>query len=268
MVDKTFTARADRMNTLINAFANWAWANNASSEVSPEQCVEHFFPFPPMPCVTTLALKAIGIAIIAGACLNKAPVVRNILVNKSVAGMSTGSVYAETIMYANAACYSLLRGNPFTAWGENGILTLQCLVVSMLLWQYKDDPKITMEQRFTAMSMFNLYLYVVFHLLKPDYYYLLMSVNQPVMIYSRGTQILTFYSCKHTGSMSLITTVMNLVGSMIRTLTTIGEVGYDWALLSGYLMSIALNGTQVAQFMLYKEGTKKHLASLTKKKKE
>ena len=259
-------ARAERIMKVLTAFANWAWGNNPNPDVvSPEQCMDHLFS---VPCLTALALKMVGIAIIAGACLNKAPVVKNILVNKSVAGMATGSVYAETIMYANAAFYSLLRGNPFTAWGENGILTVQCLVVCTLLWKYKDDPKITVQQQFYAMAAFSTYLIGVFHILQPEYYYLLLSVNQPVMIYSRGVQIYTFYTCKHTGSMSLVTTTMNLVGSLIRTVTTIGEVGYDWALLSGYLMSICLNGTQVAQFMIYKEGTKKYLASISQKKKD
>jgi len=256
------------IKALIDAGANWAWSNNPNPEVSPEECLEHFFPIPPTACIIAVALKAVGIAIIAGACLNKAPIVMNILKNKSVAGMSTGSVYSETIMYANAASYSLLRGNPFTAWGENGILTVQCLLLAVLLWYYKDDPKISMVQRSVAAAGFGLYLFIVFGVLTADQYYLLMSVNMPVLLYSRGTQIHTFYSCKHTGTMSMITTGMNLMGSAIRLVTTVGEVGYDWAILSGYLISMVLNSTLMMQFVTYKEGTEKYLTSLNEKKKD
>jgi hypothetical protein len=74
--------------------------------------------------------------------------------------------------------------------------------------------------------------------------------------------------CKHTGTQSLITTVMNLAGSAIRILTTIKEVGLDMALLGGYAISVLLNLVLVIQFILYKENTKKYIQSLEERKKK
>ncbi len=242
----------------VNAIAAWAWGNDGSF------CLENLLPIPPLQCIVGLVMKMLGIAIILGSCLNKAPVILNIVNNNSVAGMSISSVYSETIMYSNSAFYSLLRGNPFTAYGETLILTFQSMMVSVLCWVHA-VPRISIVQRLIATIAFGGYLFVVFCILKPEYYYLLLSLNLPVLIFSRGSQIYTFYTCKHTGTQSLITTSMNATGSFIRVMTTIGEIGFDIPMLSGYLISLALNFILIAQFMMYKQKTKEYLNSLKKK---
>ena len=244
----------------INAIATWAWGGQEEATF----CLENILPIPPMQCLVGLAMKALGILIILGACLNKAPVILNILKNKSVAGMSPSAVYSETIMYGNSAFYSVLKGNPFTAYGETLILTFQSMAVCVLCWIYA-VPRINIPQRLLAIFAFGVYLYVVFFLLTPEYYYILMSVNLPVLIFSRGSQIYTFHTCKHTGTQSLITTIMNTAGSLIRVMTTINLIGFDIPMLSGYLISLVLNFILIAQFMMYKERTEEYLNSLKKK---
>lgn len=254
------------IKSAINFLAEWAWKSDPSSQggVSADFCLENFFPFPPVPCLVALVMKALGIFIIAGACLNKAPVILNILKNKSVGGMSASAAYGETIMYANSAFYSVLQGNPFTAYGETLILTFQSIVVCLLCWVYT-VPKIGILHKIVATVVFALYLGGVFGVLTPDYYYVLMSVNLPVLIFSRGSQIHTFFKCKHTGTQSLITTGMNTVGSGIRILTTISEIGFDIPMLSGYVISLVLNFILIGQFLMYKEKTNEYLKSLQKK---
>eukprot|EP00560_Eucampia_antarctica_P009855 CAMPEP_0197824332 /NCGR_PEP_ID=MMETSP1437-20131217/1591_1 /TAXON_ID=49252 ORGANISM="Eucampia antarctica, Strain CCMP1452" /NCGR_SAMPLE_ID=MMETSP1437 /ASSEMBLY_ACC=CAM_ASM_001096 /LENGTH=221 /DNA_ID=CAMNT_0043423915 /DNA_START=140 /DNA_END=805 /DNA_ORIENTATION=- len=220
-----------------------------------------------MPCVSGLLIKGIGICIILGACFNKAPLVINIMKTQSVAGMSTGALYGEIIMYANSAFYSMLRKNPFTAYGETVIVLVQAMGVCMLLWKFKDDPTIPVQQRLIAIAAFALYVFCVFTVLQPEHYYLLMAVNWPVLIYSRGSQILKFMSVKHTGTQSVLTQGMNLLGSCIRIFTTIKEVGMDMSMLAGYFVSVFLNIILVSQFFLYKENTGKYLDSLQEKKK-
>lgn len=253
------------IESTIKVMAEWAWGRASDeSDISAEFCLENFFPVPPVPCIFALAMKALGIAIIIGACLNKAPLILNIVNNKSVAGMTPSAIYGETIMYANSALYSVLRGNPFTAYGENLIITVQSLVVCTLCWVYA-VPKISMLHRLSAAAAFGIYLFGVFVVLTPTYYYMLMSVNMPVLIFSRGTQIYTFYTCKHTGTQSVITTGMNLMGSAIRVVTTIAEIGFDIPMLSGYGISLTLNVILVSQFLMYKKKTEEYLTSLKKK---
>lgn len=214
-----------------------------------------------------LLVKLMGVLIIIGSCLNKAPLFVNILKTKSVAGMSSSAVYSEAIMYANAAFYSFLRGNPFTAYGETLLITIQTVGVILLMWKFKVEPKVSSKERLIVSTLAVVYTSVVFAM-PEDQLYLLLSVNLPVTVFSRGSQIYSFYTCQHTGTQSIITVVMNFAGSAIRVVTTINEVGFDIPMLSGYGISLVLNFIMIAQFMLYKKNTEKYMKSLQEKKSE
>jgi len=83
---------------LVMAVARWVWGDDDAKNVSPEACVEGF-PFLMAPgCWTRLLAKGVGVGIIVLSCLNKAPIMRNILKSKSTAGLSRASVYGETIV--------------------------------------------------------------------------------------------------------------------------------------------------------------------------
>ena len=51
---------------------------------------------------------------------------------------------------------------------------------------------------------------------------------------------------QHTGSNALLTHAMNFLGSSIRIMTTIKEVGWDMAMLSGFSMFV--NGVVTSSF--------------------
>ena len=77
--------------------------------------------------------KMLGVLIIIGSMLNKAPLFVNILKSKSVTGISSSSIYSEAIMYSNAALYCVRLGHPFTAYGETLLIAAQTLMVIMLI---------------------------------------------------------------------------------------------------------------------------------------
>eukprot|EP00978_Attheya_sp_CCMP212_P047035 scaffold421190_cov50-Attheya_sp.AAC.4 len=247
------------------ALGEWVWGGDPSPEVSAEICLD-ILPFLSSGCISRLMVKGIGIAIILGASLNKAPVFFNVLSTKSVAGLSISSVYAETIMYANAAFYGMLMEYPFTAYAENGGVCAQSIMVALLVWQYKDDPTVTMPQKMMASVAFGTYLWAVLIMLPQDMYHLLLTLNWPVLLYARGIQIIANFQLQHTGAQSAITLTMNLVGSLIRILTTIKEVGWDMTMISGYILSAGLNIMLITQYFYYKENTKKFTAKLSEKK--
>ena len=104
-----------------------------------------------------------------------------------------------------------------------------------------------------------------------DSLYILMVYNPAVLLMSRGSQIIANYNQKQTGAQSLATISMNLFGSLIRTVTTIKEVGWDFHILRSYATSISLNMILFTQIILYRENTSRVLNSLMKeqiKKKE
>lgn len=213
-------------------------------------------------------MKLLGTLIIVGSCLNKAPLFLNILSTKSVAGMSSQAVYSECIMYANAAFYSYLQGNPFTAYGETLLITLQTVMVILLMWKFKVEPStVSMKERMIVSSLFAVYVSIVFSIPK-DKLYLLLSINMPVTVFSRGSQIYCYYKEKHTGTQSIITVIMNFMGSAIRVMTTINLVGFDIPMLAGYGISLILNSIMISQFIMYKKNTEDYMNKLKSKKAE
>ena len=143
----------------ILSLATWAWQSDPSPDVTPTLCLDSF-PFLNTPCLSRLVAKSIGIGIIIASCINKAPVIRNILKSRSVAGLNVASAYGEVIMYSNAAFYNILRGNPFTAYGETFMVLLQQMIVVSLIWLY--EPKLGKSNVALAVMGYAVYLFVVF----------------------------------------------------------------------------------------------------------
>ena len=100
------------------SIANWVWGGE-KSDVAPEFCLQGINFLTNGACFSGLLVKGIGVAIIAAACLNKAPVMRNIIISKSAAGFTQFSVYSDILVMSNCAFYGLLNRQPFTAYGEN-----------------------------------------------------------------------------------------------------------------------------------------------------
>ena len=248
----------------IDVASEYIWGSALDESVSPEICVASL-PYLQSNCLSILVTKMIGCVIIFGAFMNKAPIFFNIYKTQSGAGISMGSVYAESIMYSNAAFYGILRGNPFTSWGENGIVTIQTLGVVIMLWKYKSDPAISMTQRIMALILYVAYATSVFTFLEPHQYHYLHMCNWGALLYARGSQIVSTMFVKHTGNQSILTIFMNMSGTVVRIFTTLKEVGWDFALLSGYLLSAGLNAMLVIQYFYYRKNTEIFLKSLKKK---
>ena len=70
------------------------------------------------------------------------------------------AAYGEVILYSNAAFYNILRGNPFTAYGETCLVLLQTLVVIGLIWVY--ESKIGKANIAVALAAYCAYLVAVF----------------------------------------------------------------------------------------------------------
>lgn len=255
---------------LVMSFANWVWGNSVTSQeettITPSFCVEHLFQFN-VDCWTKLIIKGLGIAIILGSCLNKTPVMMNLYRSKSTSGMSLSSIYGEMIVYINAAFYGILSSHPITAYGENLALFLQSFIIVNLMWEYS-QPVASLLERGIVNLVVALYIVFLLTILPPTYYYLLMTSIMPVLLYSRGTQILATYQYQHTGAQSVVTNTLNLVGGLVRILTTIKEVGYDLPILGSYSVSCTLNLIIFLQYFYYRKNTERFLAELTKTKKD
>ena len=154
---------AIKTSPIIQSIANWAWSSDPSVDVSPQICLDSLPLLTPQ-CFSRLIARFIGIGIIVMSCINKAPVISNIMKSKSAVGLSVTAACGEVIMYSNAAFYNYLKGNPFTAYGETMSLVFQTWVIVGLIFWFRSsgDDKISVGHMAFTFAGYLLYLFVVF----------------------------------------------------------------------------------------------------------
>jgi mannose-P-dolichol utilization defect protein 1 len=151
--------------------------------------------------------------------------------------------------------YSWLQGYPLTAYGENVVLVLQCLVVLLLVYRFSEAPVSSAEAVAVAAGLV-LYPPLVCLLLPADRRPVLVASGVPLTCYASGSAVLEARRLGHTGSQSGVTVSLNLAGSALRFLTTLREVGWDYALLVGHGTGASLCAIQLAQIFAYRGATR------------
>jgi mannose-P-dolichol utilization defect protein 1 len=262
----------DSLTTLIHSLAQWVWSGNTNDDkedagdVSPELCLASL-PWMNHGCWSQLLVKGLGIAIIAGACLNKAPMIYNIWTTQSTEGLSGGALYGELLVVGNSSLYGILMAYPFTAYGEALALFIQAFVLIVLRWILANHPPVSQFEVRTAIVAAIMYTGTILYVLPVEYYSLLMASTWPLQVYAKGAQIYESFRVKHTGAQAIVTILMNVVGSSLRIVTTLKEIGWDLAFLAGSLLSVALNSILLLQYMIYRKNTTEFIRRLEKQKK-
>jgi len=235
---------------IVQPLSEWIWGTDNAVVCLSE------LPLLSMPCFSQLFTKVLGVAIICGSMLNKVPIMVNMMNSQSAAGISRNSLYGEVMVYANAALYGHLLGHPFTAFGENVSLLLQNVILIIMTWNFlsKTANPVPSQEKILVTIGFLLYFVGVLNFLSANYFYLLVSSSWPVMLYARGSQVFETYMFKSTGNLSIVTTSMNLIGSLIRILTTLKETG-DVVVLLGYILSSSLSMVMFVQYWIYLKNT-------------
>jgi hypothetical protein len=196
-------------------------------------------------CLRSYAAKTIGTLILAGAIALKVPQMYNIYATKDVVGLSPEAFYSDVPLSTVSVVYNILQGNPFTSYGEGVVIGVQNFILVLLLWAYM-KPAPSSNTMVSVLTLFAAVTLCAFCLPR-EYQYLLPLSTLPMMVYSRFSQILSSYKHGTTGQLSLITTFLQLGGSLARIYTTIVEVGWDMSLLSVCALSTVLNGILMAQ---------------------
>jgi hypothetical protein len=162
----------------------------------------------------------------------------------------------EAVVYANGSLYGYLLQYPFSSYGENVSLLCQNVVLIAMAWGFsaKTSTPTMFQERLLVIGAFIWYVVAIVKYLPDEYRYILMSFTWPVMLYARGTQVLETYRVQQTGNLSIVTTSMNLFGSLIRIMTTLQETG-DLVVLGGYLLSGGLSLIMFVQYWWYWENT-------------
>lgn len=213
------------------------------------ECPLAAIPSWPSSCFSMLISKALSTAILLGSVALKLPQILNIVSTENVVGLSPQSFYTEVPLYITSVIYNYRQNYPFLSYGESVMILFQNIILVFLLWRYI-KPAPTSSHMISILGLFVAVFVGCLYLLPDMYLYILPLSNLPLMIYARTIQIYNSYKVKRTGSLSSITTGLNLLGSLARVFTTIQEVGWDMSLLSGFLISSALSGIQLFQVSL------------------
>merc|ERR1712185_428237 len=111
-------------------------------------CVSPIGALPPPPKQSTrgrklqlIASKAVGSAVVGGACLYKLPQLALIVSSRSMTGISPLSVYAELPMFSTAWVYHHLNRLPFTTYGDHVANSVQSALMVAALPVFGGVPR-------------------------------------------------------------------------------------------------------------------------------
>ncbi|RYY79885.1 hypothetical protein EON63_16960 [archaeon] len=183
--------------------------------------------------------------ILLGSLAVKIPQILNIVTSGNVIGISPEAFYTEVPMTINTVMYNYRNNYPFMSYGENIFVLIQNLLLVGILWHYM-TPKPSFFTVFIVLALFS-FVTVVGMYIPIEYVYLLPNTNLPLLIISRCAQVYRNFRARATGQLSSITTFLTFGGSVARVFTTITQVGWDWSLLSSFLIGGGLSGILLGQ---------------------
>ena len=199
--------------------------------------------------------KALGYATIASAVVLKLPQMLKIYTAGSVQGLAPMTFYCDVLICTCAAAYSHLQGFPFSTYGEELLILAQNVLLVLMLWKYADPPFGMSHMILVATVWVGILLYLT-SLHPPAIVVTMLPLATIVGIpIARCPQVYANFTQGHTGQLSLITTAINLAGSLARIFTTLTELS-DMPKLVGYLISTTLNIALTGQILWYWSATK------------
>ncbi|KYQ94278.1 transmembrane protein [Tieghemostelium lacteum] len=195
-----------------------------------------------------LISKALGYGIITGSLLVKVPQILKIVKSKSAESVSPTAIVLEIIGLTITLLVGQLLGNPFSTYGESLFILVQSVLLLVSILHYSKK----LNSSFLVGTAVYLGLaYAVVKNSSPQLLAYLSLGNIPIFTSSKIPQIATIHQNKSVGQLSLITCALNFAGCLARVFTTFKEVNEPSVLL-GYVIGTVLNGTILAQFLLYR----------------
>jgi mannose-P-dolichol utilization defect protein 1 len=210
--------------------------------------------FPEKDCILPLISKLLGYAIVAASTTVKIPQILKIVHNKSVRGLSVVAFELEVIGYTIALAYCLHKGLPFSAYGELAFLLIQAIILVAIIY-YFSQPMGT-KRWIKPLLYCAIAPTVLAGQIDPLIFEALYASQHAVFFCARVPQIWTNYKNKSTGELSLLTSLMNWAGSLVRVFTSIQEKA-PISVVMGSVIGILTNGTILSQIMVYQKSAAK-----------
>jgi len=216
-----------------------------------DECHDEFFVnlnFLDVPCLKMLIAKALGYLIILGSAIVKVPQIINIVKAGSAEGLSLMSLFADLVGITFTMAYAIHKGFPISTYGENMFMTVQGGILIMLVFHYNDNALGNLA--FTPAYALALYALIHPTVLSMGTITTLQSSVLAIIVGSRLMQITTNFMNGGTGTLSVITVVMQFAGCLARVFTTLQETG-DMLMATQFIVASALNGAILLQIFWY-----------------
>uniref|UniRef100_A0A061SE18 Mannose-P-dolichol utilization defect 1 protein homolog n=1 Tax=Tetraselmis sp. GSL018 TaxID=582737 RepID=A0A061SE18_9CHLO len=204
-----------------------------------------------LPAASVLKLlvsKTLGYGIVVGASVVKLPQVANVVLAKKANGLSSASFEMEQVALITTLIYSHLRNLPFSTYGESCLLLIQNFLLLFLIYRYTGANKLLSLSKLSLLGLVLVAGYANQISLKIVEAVYELSIF--IMIAARLPQIFKAFRERSTGQLSLITTALNLLGTLARIFTSHAESG-GTAMIRNYCVSAALHGAMLAQILFY-----------------
>ena len=234
------------------------------------------------PCLKLVISKSLGYAIVAGSAGVKLPQVFNIVKAKSVDGLSGTSLLIEWVSSVSSLSYYAALGYPFSTWGENFFLFFQNAIITALYLSYTvglRSGRFVLTVLASAALGTALYLRALPDVVLPEDACAALGLARcrftcadlagglpaVLMIVGRLPQIVQNLRQGHTGTLSLITYLLNVLGGTARIFTTLQELGDDKLVLCNVVSGLLQNAVILSQILTLGPGGKKGAAAKVKK---
>ena len=218
-------------------------------------------------CFQIYISKILVLSIVLFSSILKVPQIRNILKEESVEGLTSLSIYCELIVCFLSSLYAIHIGIPFSTYGENLIIFVQCFIILLLFWKYSGPCNCNLNKIARYIVILSLigfaYLcnYENGEMIPESVWTVIGSSSIPIISIGRFSMIYNCYSKKSTGTISLFNFLLNFIGNITRLFTLFSETKEYLLMFSMFYCSI-LNFIICAMIFIY--GDKKVHKSVKK----
>eukprot|EP00750_Incisomonas_marina_P013444 INCI17345.1.p1 GENE.INCI17345.1~~INCI17345.1.p1 ORF type:complete len:342 (-),score=60.98 INCI17345.1:180-1088(-) len=216
-----------------------------------ERCWDTFFHdlnFLDLQCIKSVVSKGLGLGIILGSFLLKAPQIFNILKARSGRGLEPTALYLDVAAFIGPAVYNFRLGYPFLSYGESIVILVQNVIIVLLVWAFSPKPVAFSHKAMVIAALCG--AVVGGFAIPPEYLRVLPTLAITMTISSRLPQIAANFRTKDTGVSSSITWFLNFVGAAIRVLTTLNETG-DLLQASSFALGATCSAIILMQVCIY-----------------
>lgn len=198
-------------------------------------------------CLTMIASKGLGYAILAGSLLLRVPQILNILTAQSVEGLSVTSEVLMLVSIFSAMSYGYFKEFPISAYGDSYALFAQTAIVLLLVLMYQ-------KKRCTAvisMVTMSAACYLMYANMIPESVIIGLNASGLVLaVVSKMNQVIMNFKNSSTGVLSAFQLILQFLGCVARIFTSIQETG-DMQMIVNYLVTSAVNGMLMMQLFIY-----------------